>query len=338
MPSYLSAIPTNVVTGFLGAGKSTAILNLLKEKPEGERWAILVNEFGEVGIDGGLLGASSGREVFVREVPGGCMCCTAGLPMQMAMNMLLARAKPDRLLIEPTGLGHPYEVLAALTTDYYQQLLDLRATLTMVDARKISDERYTKHSTFNEQLKIADVIVATKSDGYRATDLEKLKQYLSRNAWLAERQLIVPNDGFLPLTLLDKPRKAWQLPNPVASSMAAVNKTAEGQGEVQTEFPPAGYIKLSNSGDGFVSHGWIFRDSFVFDRKALATLIRGTSAERVKALIRTTEGHVGYNFSGERVEELMLRPLSDSRLELIADQDFSVAEFEAELLAAVQTP
>ena len=114
MPSYLSAIPTNVVTGFLGAGKSTAILNLLKEKPEGERWAILVNEFGEVGIDGGLLGASSGREVFVREVPGGCMCCTAGLPMQMAMNMLLARAKPDRLLIEPTGLGHPYEVLVGL--------------------------------------------------------------------------------------------------------------------------------------------------------------------------------------------------------------------------------
>ena len=337
MPSYLSAIPTNVVTGFLGAGKSTAILNLLKEKPEGERWAILVNEFGEVGIDGGLLGASSGRKVFVREVPGGCMCCTAGLPMQMAMNMLLARAKPDRLLIEPTGLGHPYEVLAALTTDYYQQLLDLRATLTMVDARKISDERYTKHSTFNEQLKIADVIVATKSDGYRATDLEKLKQYLSRNAWLAERQLIVPNDGFLPLTLLDKPRKAWQLPNPVASSMAAVNKTAEGQGEVQTEFPPAGYIKLSNSGDGFVSHGWIFRDSFVFDRKALATLIRGTSAERVKALIRTKEGHVGYNFSGEEVQELMLRPLSDSRLELIADRDFLLTDFEEKLLATVQT-
>ena len=265
------------------------------------------------------------------------MCCTAGLPMQMAMNMLLARAKPDRLLIEPTGLGHPYEVLAALTTDYYQQLLDLRATLTMVDARKISDERYTKHSTFNEQLKIADVIVATKSDGYRATDLEKLKQYLSRNAWLAERQLIVPNDGFLPLTLLDKPRKAWQLPNPVASSMAAVNKTAEGQGEVQTEFPPAGYIKLSNSGDGFVSHGWIFRDSFVFDRKALATLIRGTSAERVKALIRTKEGHVGYNFSGEEVQELMLRPLSDSRLELIADRDFLLTDFEEKLLATVQT-
>ena len=336
MPSYLSAIPTNVVTGFLGAGKSTAILNLLKEKPEGERWAILVNEFGEVGIDGGLLGASSGREVFVREVPGGCMCCTAGLPMQMAMNMLLARAKPDRLLIEPTGLGHPYEVLAALTTDYYQQLLDLRATLTMVDARKISDERYTKHSTFNEQLKIADVIVATKSDGYGDAELENLKAYLNQKALWSERQLVVPSKGYLPLTLLDEPRKTWQLPAPIPSNMPSeANETAE---QVQTEFPPEGYIKLSNTGDGFVSHGWIFRDSFVFDRKALATLIRATSAERVKALIRTTEGHVGYNFSGERVEELMLRPLSDSRLELIADQDFSVTEFEAELLAAVQIP
>ena len=102
-------VPTTIITGFLGVGKTSAILHLLTQKPAHERWAILVNEFGEIGIDKSLfegqLTADSG--VFIREVPGGCMCCAASLPMQIALNQLLAASRPHRLLIEPTGLGHP---------------------------------------------------------------------------------------------------------------------------------------------------------------------------------------------------------------------------------------
>ncbi|WP_304438858.1 GTP-binding protein, partial [Oleiphilus sp. HI0086] len=99
-------VPTNIITGFLGVGKTSAILNLLKQKPDNERWAVLVNEFGEIGVDGSLFQGQSSQEqgVFIKEVPGGCMCCASGLPMQIALNQLLSRAKPDRLLIEPTGL------------------------------------------------------------------------------------------------------------------------------------------------------------------------------------------------------------------------------------------
>src|SRR5688500_14976207 len=108
----LQAIPTNIITGFLGVGKTTAILHLLKHKPQHERWAVLVNEFGEVGIDGSLLTGASAADgdIFIREVPGGCMCCAAGLPMQIALNRLLSKARPHRVLIEPTGLGHPAEI------------------------------------------------------------------------------------------------------------------------------------------------------------------------------------------------------------------------------------
>lgn len=95
MPHPSHAIPTNLILGFLGVGKTTAILNLLKHKPAGERWAVLVNEFGEVGIDGAMLDMEG---AFVREVPGGCMCCVAGLPMQIGLNQLIHRARPDRLL------------------------------------------------------------------------------------------------------------------------------------------------------------------------------------------------------------------------------------------------
>ena len=122
--SGIKAVPTNIVTGFLGAGKTTAIVHLLQHKPKNERWALLVNEFGEIGIDGSLMQGQYTEEqgVFIREVPGGCMCCAAGLPMQIALNMLLAKSKPDRLLIEPTGLGHPKEVLEILSNEHYQDV------------------------------------------------------------------------------------------------------------------------------------------------------------------------------------------------------------------------
>ncbi len=134
----ISAVPTNIITGFLGVGKTSAILHLLNHKPANERWAVLVNEFGEIGVDGSLFQGQYTHEqgAFVGEVPGGCLCCAAGVPMEMALNQLLKRAKPDRLLIEPTGLGHPKEVLQVLSAEHYREILDLQKILTLVDARR----------------------------------------------------------------------------------------------------------------------------------------------------------------------------------------------------------
>ena len=121
----ITDIPTNIISGFLGTGKTTAIGNLLSQKPNDERWAVLVNEFGEVGVDASLIKA--GRpvegEIFLSEVPGGCMCCSNGLPMQIALNQLLARARPHRLLIEPTGLGHLEEVIGILSSGFNQKTI-----------------------------------------------------------------------------------------------------------------------------------------------------------------------------------------------------------------------
>lgn len=132
----IKAIPTNIITGFLGVGKTSLIKQLLKTKPEGETWAVLVNEFGEVGIDAGLMDASDSG-VQIREVAGGCMCCAAGVPTQVAINQLIARAKPDRLLIEPTGLGHPNEIIKVLSAPHYHNVIRLQSTLCLIDARKL---------------------------------------------------------------------------------------------------------------------------------------------------------------------------------------------------------
>lgn len=129
---------TNLITGFLGSGKTTSILHLLANKDPAEKWAVLVNEFGEVGIDGALL-ANSGA--LLKEIPGGCMCCVNGLPMQVGLNTLLRQGKPDRLLIEPTGLGHPKQILDLLTAPVYEPWIDLRATLCILDPRLLLDKK-----------------------------------------------------------------------------------------------------------------------------------------------------------------------------------------------------
>ena len=199
----ISNVPTNIITGFLGVGKTTAILNLLRSKPRAERWAVLVNEFGEIGVDGSILGGRHGPagNVFVQEVPGGCMCCTAGLPMQVALNRLLKEARPDRLLIEPTGLGHPVEVLGVLSSEHYQEVLSIQRIVTLVDARKLSDERYTRHETFNQQIAIADLIVGNKADLYSSGDKETLEAY-ARQTGAASARVLFIEQGVIDIALL----------------------------------------------------------------------------------------------------------------------------------------
>lgn len=98
------------------------------------------------------------------------MCCVNGLPMQVGLNMLLQQAKPDRLLIEPTGLGHPKQILSLLTRESYVGWIDLQATLCLLDARQLSQPRYRDNENFRDQLAAADVILASKNDTYQPED------------------------------------------------------------------------------------------------------------------------------------------------------------------------
>ncbi len=99
------SIPVHVVTGFLGSGKSSLIRHLVAHKPADERWAIVINEFGQVGIDQTLF--ESRDDVVVKGLPGGCLCCQLAFVLQAALVNLIRRERPDRLIIEPSGWGIP---------------------------------------------------------------------------------------------------------------------------------------------------------------------------------------------------------------------------------------
>lgn len=308
-------VPTNIITGFLGVGKTTAILNLMKNKPADESWAILVNEFGEIGVDGSLVqGNDSKQQVFIREVPGGCMCCAAGLPMQIALNQLLSEAKPDRLLIEPTGLGHPREVLEVLSSEHYRKVLSLQKNITLVDARKLSDTRYSEHDTFNQQITIADTIVGNKVDLYKSGDAEQLAEYVAQVCH-PDTKLIFAHLGKIPSYEFDGNTNFYhhqahghhhhhdhKKDKPLASELP---------------MPESGMIKASNQGEGFESVGWRFSADKLFDRQQLLKVLVGLKAERMKAVFITQSGIFGYNLTEDGLTECELDECIETRIEVI---------------------
>ncbi|BFM11228.1 GTP-binding protein [Simiduia litorea] len=320
------SVPTNIITGFLGVGKTTAILHLLKSKPESERWAVLVNEFGEIGVDGSLIQGqhAEGCGVFIREVPGGCMCCAAGLPMHIALNQLLSRAKPHRLLIEPTGLGHPKEVLEVLSADHYRGVLDIQKCVTLIDARKLHDSRYTNHDTFNQQIDIADVVVGNKQELYQQADKALLKDYIQRRSGASPR-IYFASYGKIDAVILQG-----------ASASARVLPTQAHRPDHHHErldintapIPACGYLQVENSGEGFRSLGWRFSPEKVFNRDALFTLLSGLRAERMKAVFITQEGVFGYNLTPDALTEFELDDCLESRIEIIASEDEPLSQLQ----------
>ncbi len=302
---------TNLITGFLGSGKTTTILHLLANKPADEKWAVLVNEFGEVGIDGALL-ADSGA--LLKEIPGGCMCCVNGLPMQVGLNTLLRQGRPDRLLIEPTGLGHPKQILDMLTAEVYQPWIDLRATLCLLDSRQLLDEKALNNNNFRDQLAAADIIVANKQD--RATPESLAALQLWQQARGDGRELVSTEKGEISPELLDRPRlNQRELP----SSAEHDHGHAATRGLAALSLPAHQRWRRSvNSGQGYFACGWIFDEETVFDTVGILEWARLAPVDRVKGVLRIAEGLVRINRQGNDLHiETQSTPPPDSRIELI---------------------
>ncbi|MCW8998920.1 MAG: hypothetical protein OQK04_09420, partial [Kangiellaceae bacterium] len=275
--------------------------------------------------------------IFIREVPGGCMCCAASLPMQIALNRLLAYAKPDRLLIEPTGLGHPLEVLDVLSAEHYQDILDIQKVVTLVDARKLKDKRYTEHETFRQQIQIADLIIANKTDCYDEKDRVNLFSY-AQEIGLAKNQIEFTVQGRFSFELLNK--DSGQSQSKLNSrrehydhSYSTDTQNSPTPLSHEKELPTSGFIKAENRGEGFSSQGWRFSPELEFDRRRLFSWLNGLSVERVKAAFITNEGIFGYNLADDMLTEVELDECMESRIEIISSK--SVDSWEQELMSCI---
>lgn len=170
-------IPVTVITGFLGAGKSTLLQRWLGELPP-EGTAVIINEQGEVGIDGELL---SERAAQLREITGGCICCRAQSELDDALTTFAGSSPPpQRILVETSGGASPAGVLRALTWGSARDQLRLDGVVTVLDASRA--DRVLAFDLTTEQLAFADVVVLSHADSIDETDLASLEQRLGPRA------------------------------------------------------------------------------------------------------------------------------------------------------------
>lgn len=324
-----NAIPTNIISGFLGVGKTTLIRRLLETKPETERWAVLVNEFGEVGIDGALMESDG---IAVKEVPGGCMCCSVGLPSRTALRELIETQNPDRILIEPTGLAHPVQVVNMFSSPDYDGVLDMRATIGLVDPWCLTSDQFSQIPAFDEQLNMADVLVATKIDCAETAHLEAFFAY-AEGLQPEKSKIGAISEGEMPWQWLDYPR----IDRSVAVQTAeAHHHHHHGETEEKAlEEREDGIQRLQSETDYAHSCGWIFPAGQLFELDKLAALVKALEIPRIKGIFETTTGWHTLNKMRVTVSSgLMEQAPSEpgSRVEMIHTQAVAWDEVETALL------
>ncbi len=151
----------DIISGFLGAGKTTFIKKLLKEAIAGEQVVLIENEFGEIGIDGGFL-KDSGIEI--REMNSGCICCSLVGDFGKSLEEVLTRYQPDRVIIEPSGVGKLSDVMNAVRNAAKDADVRLNSAVTVVDANKCRMYMKNFGEFFNNQVENAGTIVLSRTD------------------------------------------------------------------------------------------------------------------------------------------------------------------------------
>lgn len=218
-------IPATVVTGFLGAGKTTLIRHML-QNAQGKRIALIINEFGDLGVDGDIL-KGCGDEVCseddIVELSNGCICCTVADDFIPTMEALLARDnKPDHIVIETSGLALPQPLVRAFNWPGISTRVTVDGVVTVVDGRAVTDGQFAHniaavdaqraqdenldHETplselFEDQIACADMIVVNKSDLLSADEAANLVSKLKADS-RAGVQVVKAAMGALPVDVL----------------------------------------------------------------------------------------------------------------------------------------
>lgn len=318
-------VKTHIISGFLGAGKTTLLQHLLTQKPEHETWAVLMNEFGQIGIDQQLLIQQPGY--VVKELLGGCLCCSSQLPMQLALSRLIHDLRPDRLFIEPTGLGHPAQLLDQLSEPHWQESLELRALITVIDGSRLHEQALAEQQLYQDQLKAAQVVVVSHIDRMNTQDLQALEQlkvdYVAQiRDWMMVEQGQIE---FQHLDIASKPRN--RKITPLIQQQRLLPKDA-----IPTVVQQLPYHYTETNQDYSVA-GWRFSKRWCFDFHSLFDcLSEQQDWLRIKAIFYTNQGWLSFNFNPAQFNYQSCPEGPDNRIEIIISGQRDWESFETALL------
>ena len=170
-------VKVNVISGFLGAGKTTLIKKLLTGSLRKEKVVLLENEYGEIGIDGGFMKDAG---ITVTELNAGCICCTMAGDFQTAIDQLIDTYHPDRILVEPTGVGKRSEILSAVEKAKQRHPeIEIGGSATVVDAGKCRMYMKNFGEFFLDQVKSASTVIFSRTQLLPADRVEKSRQLIA---------------------------------------------------------------------------------------------------------------------------------------------------------------
>lgn len=323
MSTMLQNIPTHVIAGPLGAGKTSLIKHLLAQRPANERWAVLINEFGQIGLDAALL-TRDDDGIALGEVAGGCLCCVNGAPFQVGLGRLLRKARPDRLFIEPSGLGHPAQLLKQLREAPWQQVLAVQPCVLVLDAQALAAGKPLPNAQ-REALASAGLLVLNKNEALSDA------QRLLIQGQLPGRPIYWTQQAQLPLA---------RLPGVNAQAAAAVDnfELPKGLGQMPAIWTdPASPICLSQGQEDGWSIGWRWHPSQRFDARRIQQWLQSLDWRRAKLVIHSLDGWASANAVDNAA--LAWQPSEwrrDSRIELIFSEVQDVAQLQGGLTACRQ--
>lgn len=313
----------NVIAGPLGSGKTTLINHLLTQRPEGARWAVLVNEYGLVGLDAALMTPTS--DVEVRELAGGCICCTSGVAFEMTLVRLL-RQRPDRLLIEPTGLAKASGILETLHAPGISKAVDVQSVTCILDPRRL--DASLAREDVQDQVRAADILLASRPDLASERELAAFYEW-ARAQRPAKARVGEAPMGRVDLATLavDDVRAADGAPESIAAATHlhghdhdhGHNARSDGH-ECDAARP---IVRRHHFSEAASTLGWICWDELVFDAARVTAwldrLARTPGTRRVKAVLRTDSGWLRFNLvdGGGDAEPHVGR--EDSRIELVIE-------------------
>lgn len=340
LKANVAPVPVNLISGPLGVGKTTVINHLLRHRPEGESWAVLVNEYGLVGLDAALMETSPGQKerggVEIREVAGGCICCSAGFMFEVSLVLLLQR-RPDRLLIEPTGLATLSGILDTLDRPGIREAVDVRSVVCLLDTAIFEKQR--RREEVVDQIEAADILLAGRAD--LAGDDERVAfESWAASLFPAKRFVGHVEKGGVDLALLDlvtgrtvararhsgKPGPEHRHDHEHAHGHHhdPVDATRDGaltSKQVCDAAQPI--VQRAHRSPLASTVGWICWRELVFDAQRvsrwLTRIAQLPGAMRTKAVLRTTDGWWSFNLAVGAEDKRKSAYRRDSRLEVVIE-------------------